>query len=364
MNTRWLVLGWVLGCAPVEDDQRPDREVPTGQVKTDSTSGTGSFPQTGTETFGGEITVNGRQLQVDGLPIHLRGVCWNPVGVGQVHPSGLDFSGFAEQDIALMQAAGINAVRTYEPLTDVAVLDQFAAAQIYVLNTIYPYGGSAVEEAVSRVASVQDHPAILMWVIGNEWNYNGLYADLSFDASVARVAEVSAAVAAIDDTHPVATVYGGLPGAATVDALPDVDIWGINAYGGTSFGGLFDAWAASSDRPMFLAEYGADAYNTLIEAYDPVSQEEAVVALTVEIANHSSATGPDGVAIGGTVFEWADEWWKDGAGSPSVHDTGGYAPGSGPHPDLVFNEEWWGLVDIARNPRPVYTSLQGLFLPP
>ena len=77
-------------------------------------------------------------------------------------------------------------------------------------------------------------------------------------------------------------------------------------------------------------------------------QAHATTALAAEIAARPDA------CVGGIIFELADEWWKDQAGAPDVHDVGGIAPGSGPPPDDVFNEEWWGLVDVNRTPRLAY----------
>jgi hypothetical protein len=307
------------------------------------------------------VRVDGRKLVVDCAPYHVRGVNWNPVPRGATHPAGLDFDGLAPLDVPLMQAAGINTVRTYEALADTSVLDRLHAAGIRVLSTVYGYGGDAASVVTARVNAVKSHPAILGWVLGNEWNYNGLYTDLSHSDSLARLNEAAALVKAADTTHPVITVYGEVPTAQTLAAMPDIDVWGINAYRGIGFGDLFTTWASRSDKPMFLSEYGADAYNANLPGYDAASQAEATAALTEELLAQSSALTTNGVTLGGTIFEWADEWWK--AGNPSTQDAGGAAPGGGPHPDQTFNEEYWGIVDIDRVPRPAYDALKRLYAP-
>lgn len=307
------------------------------------------------------IVVQGRQILVDGVALHIQGVCWNPVPAGGTHPDGLDYAGYADQDIALMQAAGVNAVRTYEPLTDTVVLDKLYAAGIHVLSTVYPYGGNDVGTVRANVEPVKDHPAILMWVLGNEWNYNGLYVDLPHDETLQRINDAAAQVRMVDTSHPIMTIYGGVPAQSVIDAMPEIDVWGVNYYGGLSFGESFSQWAARSGKPMVITEYGADAYNSNSGMYDPDAQAEATRVLTQLIADNASADNPEAVCAGGTIFEWADEWWKDGDGAVDVQDPGGIAPGGGPHPDQTFNEEWWGIVDIERNPRPAYAALQEVF---
>jgi hypothetical protein len=312
-------------------------------------------------TSGRHIAIEGRRLLVDGQPFLARGVCWNPVPVGATHPEGLDFAGFAALDVPRMRELGINVVRTYEPLLDTLVLDRLAEAGIFVINSVYPWGGAPAEVVVERVRAVRAHPALLMWAVGNEWNYNGLYVGLSSADSVARLNEVTALIKAEDPDHPVATIYGELPDAALLAAMPGIDVWGINAYRGISFGDLFVRWQALSSMPMFLSEYGADAYNAALPGYDPDSQAQAVEALTRELLANASSRVSSGVSLGGTLFEWADEWWKDQEGSLDAQDVGGIAPGGGPFPDQVFNEEWWGIVDVGRAQRPAFEALRRVY---
>ena len=77
-----------------------------------------------------------------------------------------------------------------------------------------------------------------------------------------------------------------------------------------------------------------------------------------EIAAHLSALDLSGNCVGGTVFEWNDEWWKvrpDSGGSADVQENLGFYGG---HPDGFANEEWFALVAIDRRVRQTYLNFQ------
>ena len=352
-----MLLPLLLGCVaePTVTDRTSDSDV---YVTTDTSRPTDPTTDTGPPPDG-HVVLRADGLYVDGEPFPIRGVAWNPVPVGGVQPADLDFAGFVAQDAPLMAAAGIRVVRTFEPITEPAVLDTLYAHGIYVMSTVL-VAGDDTSAVAGRMRPVVDHPAILMWLIGNEWNYNGFYVGLGFDASVELVREAAAIVKREDPTRPVGTVYGEVPSRQLVADLDGIDVWGLNVYRGISFGGLFDDWGSRA-KPMFLAEFGADAWNADAGREDEAAQAEATAALIGEI--EAELTFDGGPALGGVVFEWSDEWWKDESGSPSEHDVGGIAPGGGPHPDATFNEEWWGLVEIDRTPREAYDAVQGAWNP-
>jgi hypothetical protein len=275
------------------------------------------------------------------------------------NPSAQDLS-LIEQDFQMMQAMGVNTIRTYEAILDDRVLALVQKYQLHMIVPVFNYFATAMPDVAMRVEKLKNHPGTLFWEIGNEWNYNLLYsADsgkaLTLDAVKGLIKQAISTVRSVDSRLPIATVYGELPPRDLIAELSGVDLWGLNVYSGLSFGDRFQTWAALSDKPMYLAEYGADAINRTVP--DEASQAKAVLALTQEI----QAAGQ--VSIGGAVFEWNDEWWKDGKGAPDQHDVGGIAPGSGPYPDMTFNEEWWGIVTIDRKPRPVYDAMKKLWNP-
>jgi len=300
------------------------------------------------------VRVSGRQILVDGQPLHIKGICWSPTTRGQVNNA--NFGEALGRDLQLMKQAGINAIRTYGfgITRDTRVLDAIAAEGMWVIPTVYSYGGEDAWKVTDKVNRAKGHRAILMWSIGNEWNYNGIYVGLSHGESIARINQVAGLVKRADPERLVSSVYGDVPSTQTLMAMPLIDVWGINSYRGISFGGLMSEYSARSSKPMYLGEYGADAYNANVHTEDQQSQAIATTALTQEILTTSAASG--GICSGGFLFEFSDEWWKDNHGSAWEHDVGGVAPGGGPYPDQTFNEEWWGIVDIDRVPRMAFQA--------
>lgn len=65
----------------------------------------------------------------------------------------------------------------------------------------------------------------------------------------------------------------------------------------------------------------------------------------------------EGNCLGGTMFEWTDEWWKHAENDPeswSVHDTesnwtnGSYYFDIKAKDGMNMNEEWFGLVALSK----------------
>lgn len=311
-------------------------------------------------------------LQVDSKPFDIKAICWSPMPKGLSYPDGLAFKRggpgfdlkFIERDLKLISEAGFNTVRTYEAVTDKEVLDMIHRYNLKVIVPAFNYYGSSNDDIRKKVSTLATHPTTLFWEIGNEWNYNNFYnPNGNTNSSVKRVKEVIALIRGMDSTHPIASNYGELPSKALIEDL-DVDLWGINVYRSANFGDLFDKWKERTNKPMYIGEYGADAIDDRNNAgkYAPEDQAFAARELTKQIMAQYASQGK-GMTLGGALFEFSDEWWKDSGGSLNKQDIGGIAPGGGPYPDQTFNEEWWGIVDIDRNIRPAYSAMKELYNP-
>jgi len=349
-----------------------------------------------------EVTTSGYRLlvrrrlpsgQLDvARPYTIKGAGWSPASIGtlpDVTARRSEFGTWYRADIQLLKEMNANTVYLFlDPGTTPeligkarAVLDYCYQNGIMVVMTV-DGGANDVANITSAVNAFKNHPAVLMWALGNEWNLWRpdrplYYGDNATLAEAAKDMQANALlVKSLDTHHPVASILGEIssPTAAAVDGIVNttctaVDVWGANIYRGAELYGLFTEWQAMSSKPLYLSEFGTDAFHStswwpVLGAEDQAAQATRVGSLWRDLAEELSADDPAKVCLGGTVFEWNDEWWK--AGSPPVHDPGGFETTWNPlaHPDGFANEEWFGIVSVQRERRQVYYTLQSAFADP
>lgn len=250
------------------------------------------------------------------------------------------------------------------------------------------------------VEAFKDHPAILFWAIGNENNINipAEYATYWYSLVDQMAEEAHKSEGAT--YHPVAVVNGDLgyigdPAAGAHDPhMEFLDIWGANVYRGDSFEDLFDDYASRSSKPLWISEYGIDAWHTsdyivrpdgFHEGIDGYEDQETQALWAGKLWDEIVLN--NNIAIGGTIMEYSDEWWKPyewlgGGIYNDVQNNFGFGPidtdcppDGEPDwfpffPDQFFDEEWWGIMSIefgapytpdVMTPREVYYSLQDRF---
>ncbi len=308
------------------------------------------------------VRIENNKIIIGNEAFHMKGVCWSPTPIGG--GPGLDdgnpsyFSQFVDQDAPLMQAAGINIVRTYGVVDEYA-LDVLYNHGIFVISVIYFGYDEPIENTFDRLCELKHHPAIIGWEVGNEWNLTNLSSSIftNFSEALSMVDYLTTQLKYNDSTRLISTTWGGwIPDENTFNTLNNVDIYGLNLYVGESFLSLFQHWNNSTSKPFYLSEYGIDAFHTIGDSVNEEYQSFIVESLTNEIFNNASINESGfSNCTGGMVFEWNDEWWKHNGGDWSIHDelsswsTGGFL-------DEFVSEEWFGIVDIHRTPRLAYTT--------
>lgn len=341
------------------------------------------------------------RLYVNGRFFIVKGACYNPVPIGQNH----EYDWWSDPrkpwlaDGKLMQEMGINTIRLYQAHDNIeevktVIRDLYDKYGIHTIlgNWLgfweYPaplYGdinfrNRVKKEVLEMVKTFKDEPGVLMWILGNENNYScfGNVNPWSTDeidkepnpqkqkAMKAKiyysfVDDLAKEIHKIDAEHPVALGNGELVGLEYAKQFaPDVDLVSCIIYRGKTFGNLFKSLRATFDKPILLSEFGADAYDAYLNKEDQNMQafflESQWRQIYENISGHKEGAGN---CLGGTSFEWTDEWWKHNPDNPegwTVHDTGaGWSSGSyyfdikAPN-NMNMNEEWFGIVALSKDP--------------
>ena len=306
------------------------------------------------------ISVSERQILVNENPYLIKGICYHPVPKGS---KDLSFDSL-DQDLALMVEAGINTIRVYVPIDNKDVLDKIHDAGLKVIIGFgYNQGGRfdiLSGTFVDYINTFKNHPAILMWELGNEYNYHPEWFEGDIKNWYKALKEATHLAHENDTNHPVTTAHGDLPDALALSICTNIDVWGMNSYRWDNPEAIFSEWEALSHKPMYLSEAGGDSYMTISrDGYEAGSNEKAQANANKNILN--AIFKNQDICSGVTMFSFTDGWWK--AGNPEKQDPGGWAPNSSGVPyDGAPNEEYWGMVDIDRNKKETFEIISTKYL--
>ncbi|WP_299098859.1 glycoside hydrolase family 2 TIM barrel-domain containing protein [uncultured Winogradskyella sp.] len=306
------------------------------------------------------VSVSGRHLMLNDQFYLIKGICYHPVPKGD--STERDF-GTLTQDLKLMVDAGINTIRVYSPINEESVLDEIGKAGIKVIIGFgYNQGGKndiLSGTFIDYVNKYKDHSAILMWELGNEYNYHPEWFDGDIKNWYTAMNAAAAAIHKNDPSHPVTTAHGDLPKELARSMSPNIDVWGMNVYRSVRPETIFKEWKEVSYKPMYLSETGADSYMQMATDKYEQGVNELMQADASDIILKATFNGQD-ICSGVTLFQFTDGWWK--AGNNNVQNTGGTAPNSTGVPfDGSPNEEFWGIVDIDRNKKKVFDVVKNIY---
>lgn len=292
---------------------------------------------------------------------YFKAICYHPVSIGNTERSWE----FVDQDLALMQEAGIEAIRVYEPIADTAVLDKIAERGMKVI-TSFGYNQDSVYDLQSGtyldyVVQFQDHPAIFLWELGNEYNYHPEWFEGDLKNWYRTLENAIDAIHAVDTMHKVTTAHGEIPDSTALYHGRNLDMWGFNVYRWDVPASFVSDWRAISDKPFYFSELGADSYMAIAKDSLQKGENERAQALAVDhILTELAPLSNEFEGI--TLFSYTDGWWK--AGNPEKQDIGGWAPNSSGVPyDGAPNEEFWGIVRIDRTKKEVFNTVKQRFVP-
>ncbi len=244
-------------------------------------------------------TKQGWQLLRDGKPYFIR-------GAGGTH---------SMEELA---EAGANSIRTWGADDLDKRLDEAHALGLSVTVGIwlgherhgFDYSDSAqveaqFEKARQAVLRYKDHPAVLLWGIGNEMEG---FESGDKPAIWAAVNEIAAMVKKIDPLHPTMTVTAEIGGERIKNIqqrCPAIDIHGINSYGGSlSIAKRYKE--AGATKPYVLTEFGpAGSWESgATEWGAPIELTSTEKANSYRRSYESAILNSRDMALGSYAFTW------------------------------------------------------------
>jgi len=163
-----------------------------------------------------------------------------------------------------------------------------------------------LEYFTSVVKEFKDHPALLLWGIGNE-------VDLFYSNTKvwSAINDIAAMVHELDPNHPTSTVTAGIDPEEirlVIQDAPHIDIYGINTYG--DIGIVKDVIRSSGwEGPYIISEWGPTGHWEVAKTIwgAPVEQTSSEKAISYRTRYKDFIAGDREKCVGSYVFLWGQK---------------------------------------------------------
>jgi hypothetical protein len=307
------------------------------------------------------------QAQV--VPVTIQGT----VGSFQLMRNGQPYfvkGGGGDRQLEALAAAGGNSMRTWgTDANTINFLNEAHALGLTVLMGLwvaheahgFDYNNAAaiqlqLEGFRTWVRAYKDHPAVLAWGIGNEvelgvTNYNPKVWN--------AINEIALMIKQEDGNHPTLTVVAGIDNTKTQlikERAPDLDMIGINAYGG--IGGVNQTLLnANWNKPYMITEWGPNGqWESPTTSWGaPIEASSTEKANLYKLRYQNSIAAHPGRCVGSYVFLWSDKFEE----TPTWY--GLFLPNSSTRTQVVEEMQfsWTGTYPANRAPRITSATLDG-----
>ena len=164
------------------------------------------------------------------------------------------------------------------------------------------------QEIRDLVYQHKDHPALLIWNLGNEINYPLVFRKNDF---IKTFNELVSIIHDVDPNHPVSTSTIGA-GRKTISSIyihsPDLDLISFNTFGNTKFVNSHLAHLSFlfGSRPYFISELGPDGpWESSFTSWGaPIEATSSVKSELVRTRANMISDSEDSAGLGSLIFYW------------------------------------------------------------
>jgi len=252
------------------------------------------------------------------VAVHQDGVLWFLTVNGE--PYFIRGAGGNDR-LDLLRQSGGNSIRTWGADNQDALLNQARRESVTVTIGIwlghkehgFSYANDTAvrgqyEKSIRHIARYRNHPALLMWAVGNEM-------EMGLDAGDSRVwvavNDIARTIHELDPYHPVMTVVAEISDTKIRSLntwCPDLDLLGVNSYGGCRSlpsrlrkAGWLKPYVVTEFGPLGPWESGKTSWGA---SFEPSSADKTAFYLD---SYRQGIAAAKGWCLGSYVFLWGNK---------------------------------------------------------